>query len=55
MRAGSTVKHSVHVVGKGEYLAKIARKYNVSVSALKNANKLKNDTVFVGQKLVIPR
>lgn len=53
MRYSSNQK--VHIVKKGEYLAKIARSYNVSLGAIKKVNNLKKDTVFVGQKLVIPR
>ena len=44
-----------HVVKKGESLGGIAKKYNVSVSNIKSWNRLKNDTIHVGQKLVIYR
>ena len=43
----------VHKVKKGETLASIAKKYNVSVSSLKQWNNLKKDTLKVGQKLTI--
>ena len=44
----------VHTVAKGEYLAKIARQYQVSVAAIKARNQLKSDTLRIGQELVIP-
>jgi N-acetylmuramoyl-L-alanine amidase len=43
-----------HTVQKGETLSALARKYDVSIAEIKNANKLKNDTIAPGQKLVIP-
>ncbi|NVO18617.1 MAG: LysM peptidoglycan-binding domain-containing protein [Bacteroidetes bacterium] len=47
------VKAKYHVVKKGEYLTKIATKYNVSVTDLLAWNKLKNRNVVVGQKIRI--
>ena len=44
-----------HTVIAGESLWRISRKYGVSVVQLKAANKLQNDTIWVGQKLIIPR
>ena len=44
-----------HVVEKGQTLGAIARAYNTTVDAIKKANNLKNDTVFIGQKLFIPK
>ena len=44
---------TVHKVKKGETLASIAKKYNVSVSSLKQWNNLKKETLKVGQKLTI--
>ena len=44
---------TVHKVKKGETLASIAKKYNVSVSSLKQWNNLKKDTLKAGQKLTI--
>lgn len=44
-----------HVVQRGEYLALIADKYGVSVSAIVRANNLRNaNFVYPGQKLIIP-
>ena len=48
--AGSTV----HVVGRGDSLSKIALHYRVSIASIKRANNMKNDTVRLGQKLKIP-
>lgn len=50
----SGVPEKVHTVKKGEYLAKIASGYGVTVAALKQRNALKSDVLAIGQKLVIP-
>ena len=44
-----------HTVKKGESLGSIARKYHVTVSNIKNWNRLKRETIHVGQKLKIYR
>ena len=57
----STVKSSVtqsrktitHKVRSGEYLGKIASKYKVSTNSIRSLNRLKSDTLFVGQKLKV--
>ncbi len=46
--------NDTHVVGKGDTLSAIAKKYGTSVGALKSANSLKSDTIRVGQKLALP-
>ena len=43
-----------HVVRKGESLSRLAQRYNTTVSKLKKTNKLKRDTLFIGQVLAIP-
>ncbi|MBN1260208.1 MAG: LysM peptidoglycan-binding domain-containing protein [Anaerolineae bacterium] len=43
-----------HVVQPGNTLFSIARWYGSSVSAIKQANRLWSDTIWVGQKLCIP-
>jgi len=43
-----------YTVKKGDYLGKIAGNYKTSVRAIKAANNLKRDTIYIGQKLVIP-
>lgn len=47
-------KATIHTVRKGENLSKIARRYGVSVQAVKKANNLTNDNIKAGQKLKIP-
>lgn len=44
----------VHKVKAGDSLEKIARSYKVTVSALKEENRLSHDTIMVGQELKIP-
>ncbi|MEZ8102187.1 LysM peptidoglycan-binding domain-containing protein [Vibrio bivalvicida] len=46
-------KTLIHLVQRGEYLGKLAEKYKVSVAAIKKENKLKSDTLKLGQKLKI--
>ena len=43
-----------HVVRRGDSLARIARRYRVSVRALKHSNRLRGDVVRVGERLRIP-
>ncbi|KYN82780.1 N-acetylmuramoyl-L-alanine amidase [Vibrio cidicii] len=43
-----------HKVVRGEYLSKIAAKYDVSVSSIRSANNLRSDELAVGQILIIP-
>lgn len=43
-----------YVVAKGDTLSSIARRNRVSLVALRRANSLKNDAIWIGQKLVIP-
>ncbi|MGB5998180.1 MAG: N-acetylmuramoyl-L-alanine amidase [Marinomonas sp.] len=43
-----------YTVAKGDTLSQIARRNNVSLSALRSANSLKNDVIWIGQKLLIP-
>ena len=45
---------TTHVVQPGENLFRISLRYGVTVNALKAANGLANDIVYVGQQLVIP-
>ena len=44
---------TIHRVKNGEYLGKIAKQYNTSVSRLMSWNNLKNSNLRVGQKLVV--
>ncbi|HHW20955.1 C40 family peptidase [Thermodesulfovibrio thiophilus] len=42
-----------HIVKKGETLSKIARIYNTSVNEIKKINKLQNNKLNIGQKLIV--
>lgn len=48
---GNTVKYTI---ARGDTLSEIAKRYNVSVSDLKELNQLKNTSIRVGQTLTIP-
>ncbi|MBW5892673.1 N-acetylmuramoyl-L-alanine amidase AmiB [Pectobacterium polaris] len=48
--AGSTR----HTVARGETLSSIARRYGVSLAAMRDVNKLNKDIVWIGQRLNIP-
>ena len=43
-----------HVISRGDTLSEIAQRYNVSMSAIRSANKLSSDNVRIGQTLKIP-
>ena len=43
-----------HVISRGDTLSEIAQRYNVSMSAIRSANRLSGDRVRIGQKLTIP-
>jgi len=43
-----------HVIARGDTLSEIAERYQVSMSAIRAANKLSSDQVRIGQKLTIP-
>jgi membrane-bound lytic murein transglycosylase D len=48
-------KSRVHIVKKGENLSHIAGRYNVSVSEIKEKNRLsRSSKLFVGAKILIP-
>ncbi len=46
-------KTVTHIVKRGDYLGKIAKRYQVSVAAIKKQNRLRTDTLKLGQKLTI--
>ncbi len=43
-----------YVIGSGDTLSAIAKKHNTSVSAIRQHNDLKSDTIRVGQRIKIP-
>lgn len=45
---------NVYIVKKGDSLYSIARTYNTSVEAIKNANNLTSNALSIGQELIIP-
>ncbi|MEC4003564.1 LysM peptidoglycan-binding domain-containing protein [Flavobacterium sp. SUN052] len=47
------VKNIEHVVGKGEFLGTIARKYNVSINNLLEWNSLSDTNIKLGDKLIV--
>ncbi len=53
-KKGSSRQQVNHVISRGDTLSEIAERYDVSMSALRSANKLSTDRVKVGQKLRIP-
>lgn len=44
-----------HKVVRGDTLSGISKRYQVSVSAIKRANKMKNNTLYLGKVINIPR
>jgi membrane-bound lytic murein transglycosylase D len=48
-------KTTYHTVKKGETLGKIADKYNVTIADLKKWNKIKGDTIEIGEKLIVKK
>ena len=52
--AGERVRWKRHKVKSGEAISQIADKYNTTVSALRSANNLRNNTIRAGHHLLIP-
>lgn len=50
----ATGKTQIHKVQRGETLSGIASQYGVSMAVLRQNNTLKNDVVWVGQRLKVP-
>ena len=48
------VRQVNHVIARGDTISEIAQRYNVSAAAIRQANKLSNDNIRVGQTLSIP-
>lgn len=53
-QTAQTSSGKIHVVRRGESLGVIAKRYRVSVSALKSKNNLKSNMIHPGQRLIIP-
>lgn len=51
----STVSHKTYVVRRGDNLFKIARKFRTSIQKIASINSLKNNRIYSGQRLFIPR
>lgn len=51
---GGSAQRRSHTVAAGETLFGIARRYGVSVDAIREANELEGDALRTGQRLVIP-
>ena len=48
-------EYTTYIVQNGDYLAKISKKYNVTISSIKRLNpQIKKDVIRVGQKLKLP-
>ena len=47
-------EYTIYVVRSGDYLAKISKRYNITINSIKQLNGLKSDTIRVGQKLKLP-
>ena len=46
--------HKIHQVQKGDTLYSISKKYKVELQLLVQENKIENNTIFLGQNLIIP-
>jgi LysM repeat protein len=44
---------TIHVVKPGETLFRISRRYGIEIERLKKMNKLPDDIIEVGQKLIV--
>ncbi len=51
---GQTSSTGVHVVRRGETLSALARRYGTTVAAIRKANGLRNNIIYVGQRLRLP-
>ena len=45
----------IYTVKLGDTLYSIAKKLNVELKSLKRVNDLKNNTIYIGQELVLPK
>ena len=47
-------EYTIYIVQRGDYLAKISKKYNVTINSIKRLNNMKDDTIRIGQKIKLP-
>ena len=52
--APATQSATIHTVVKGDTLSGLSAKYKVPMESIKRANRMTNDTVILGRKMVIP-
>ena len=45
----------LHIVGKGDTLYAVARRYDVSIQELKNLNQLKSSAIVAGERLIVSK
>ena len=53
MQMDAKTGSNIHVVKPGETLYRISRRYGVKVDTLRKWNKLPDDIIEVGQKLIV--
>ena len=51
----SLYRNKDHIVERGESLSVIAKRYDVTITSLRQANRLKSDVLYIGQTLKIPQ
>ena len=44
---------TTYIVKNGDFLLRIAKKYNLSVAKIKKFNAMKNSKIFPGQRLIV--
>ena len=52
--ASGNAAATIHTVVKGDTLSGLSSKYKVPIASIKQANRMTNDTVVLGRKMVIP-
>ena len=54
IKPGENTVNDAYIVQRGDSLWSIAKRFNVSVSEIKNTNNLTTNLITIGQKLIIP-
>jgi nucleoid-associated protein YgaU len=52
--AEPTAEASTHIVVKGDTIWGLTKKYDITADALREANNLTTDVIWIGQRLIIP-